>query len=151
MNDNIVIISHAAIGIIVFVWMIKQYSWKGKGKVLKGEDRKIELKKHELFGFYIFPATVLVVMLAIVGNVVRRGDAELISSIIPSSLHGAAGLIGTGLLLITWNLGRKTKMRRENGEKWSESKLKHGRAADLIIIIGSVHVFLGFLELLKIL
>ena len=151
MNDNIVIISHAAIGIVVFIWMIKQYNWKGRGKILEGEARKTELERHELFGFYIFPATLLVVILAIIGNVVRRGDAKIISSVIPSSLHGATGLIGTGLLLITWNLGRKTKLKRESGEKWSESKRKHGRAADIIIIVGSIHVFLGFLELLKIL
>ena len=151
MNDNLVIILHALTGIIVFLWMLNQYSWKGKSKVLKGNERKKKLEKHELFGFYIFPATLFVMILAIIGNIIRKNEEDLFSEIIPSSLHGATGLIGTGLLLITWNLGRKTKLRRESGEKWSESKRKHGRAADMIIIVGSIHVFLGFLELLKIL
>ena len=151
MNDNLVIIFHAIAGILVFMWMLYQYSWKGKNKTLKGEERKNKLKNHELFGLYIFPATLFVVILAILGNIIRINDHNLISEIIPNSLHGAAGFIGTGLLMITWNLGRKTKSEKENGEKWSNTKKKHGRAADLILIIGSIHVFLGFLELLKIL
>ena len=151
MNDNIVIILHALTGIIVFLWMINQYSWKGKNKTLKGEKRKKKLKNHELFGFYIFPATLIVMALAIIGNIIRKNDSNLFSEIIPNSLHGALGFIGTGLLMITWNLGRKTKLKKEIGEKWNDTKIKHGRAADLILVFGSIHVFLGFLELLKIL
>jgi len=150
-NDNLVIILHALTGIIVFLWMVNQYSWKGKNKVLKGNERKKKLEKHELFGFYIFPATLFVMILAIIGNIIRKNEVDLFSEIIPSSLHGASGFIGTGLLMITWNLGRRTKSKREIGEKWNDTKIKHGRAADLILVVGSIHVFLGFLELLKIL
>ena len=56
----------------------------------------------------------------------------------------------SGLLAIAGSADmRQVLSQREQGEAWSTTKQRHGRAADLIIIIGCIHAFLGFLELLK--
>jgi hypothetical protein len=38
-----------------------------------------------------------------------------------------------------------------DGEKFSHHRIKHGRAADLIVVLVFIHAFLGFLYLFMVL
>ena len=67
------------------------------------------------------------------------------------SVHGLFGLLGIILLLVITKMGKKIVAARETGERWSELRLKHGRAADIIIILAVLHGFLGFLYIFEVL
>jgi hypothetical protein len=41
--------------------------------------------------------------------------------------------------------GRDTVSSKEQGEKFSTQRMKHGRAADLVMILIMFHSFLGFI------
>lgn len=145
-------IAHAisAIGMLLLCFI--QYRWKKTGKILKGEERKKYLKQHEKFGKGSLFILSIVVLLAIIGNLISglNTGKSILRSIIPRSPHGTFGFIGAILFYYLWKLGIKTQRQKEAEERWTETKIKHGRAADLIIIIGCIHAFLGFLQLLKI-
>ena len=69
----------------------------------------------------------------------------------PTNIHGITGPIG---ILILWQLskmGKRTKTAREQGDSFSNLKLKHGRMADLVIALVFIHAFLGFLYLFAVL
>ncbi len=142
--------SLSALGLLLLCFI--QYKWKQDGKNLKGIEREIKLKKHEEIGKKLLLLLSFVILLAILGNLISglNSGKTILKSIIPRSPHGAFGFIGAALFYYTWKLGMKTKQQRIAKEKWSETKRKHGRASDLIIIIGCIHGFLGFLQLLKI-
>jgi len=55
------------------------------------------------------------------------------------------------LLVIMTNMGKGTAKARVDGESWSELKIKHGRAADIIIILTILHGFIGFLYIFEVL
>ena len=42
-------------------------------------------------------------------------------------------------------LGKQTRSQRQAGESFQATKLKHGRAADLIVYMVFIHAFLGFI------
>jgi len=49
------------------------------------------------------------------------------------------------LLWLVVRYGRETTSNKENGEKFSEQRMKHGRAADLVMVLVMFHSFLGFI------
>jgi len=148
----LIMIAHAICALGMLGLCIFQYKWKKKGTILKGIERKEQLELHEKIGKKAIYGLAVVVLLAIIGNLSMGLNSGLsfFSSILPRSPHGVFGFIGIGLFYYGWRLGIKIQQQRDNNEKWSTTKIKHGRAADLIIIIGCIHAFLGFLQLLKI-
>ena len=148
----ILMIGHSlsALGLLALCFV--QYKWKKDGRELKGLEREKKLKKHEEIGKKLLLLLSFVILLAILGNLISglNSGKTILKSIIPRSPHGAFGFIGATLFYYTWKLGIKTQQQKIAKEKWSLTKIKHGRAADIIIIIGCVHGFLGFLQLLKI-
>ncbi len=148
----LILIVHAICALGMLGLCFFQYKWKKRGKVLTGDERKYYLEQHEKVGQKTIYALVVVVLLAIIGNATMGLSAgySFFTSILPRSPHGVFGFIGAGLFYYAWKLGIKIQKQREGNEKWATTKIKHGRAADLIIIIGCIHAFLGFLQLLKI-
>jgi hypothetical protein len=48
-------------------------------------------------------------------------------------------------------MGKRAKTAREQGDSFSNLKLKHGRMADLVIALVFIHAFLGFLYIFDVL
>ena len=140
-----------ACGLIYWVWW--QYSWRKKSTLLSGEDRKTALQFHIKMGNRLVWATFTVIMIAFIGLAIAgwRSNGDVFSEIWPTKLHGFMGPFGFILLLVLASLGKKTVSAKIAGEKFSHLKLKHGRAADFIIVIAIIHAFLGFLYLFSIL
>ena len=84
-------------------------------------------------------------------TVALRSGEPVVSSLIPQSLHGFMGPVGFGLLYALARMGRKARDARMDGEKFSHHSVKHGRAADLIVVLVFIHAFLGFLYLFMVL
>ena len=148
-----VYLMHALFALVLLAWLFRQYAWKKVSRRLRGEERTAARTRHEQNGRFTLAALIVVVIMAMGAKLwtgLRAGDS-LTRAVFPSSLHGATGFFGLALFYYLWSRGRMTKSQREQGQAWSEMKLRHGRAADLIIIIGCIHAFLGFLELLKLL
>ncbi|MDP7001819.1 MAG: hypothetical protein QGH90_07955 [Candidatus Poseidoniaceae archaeon] len=148
----VILLAHPLAALILLRWLFRQYSWKKLGHELHGDTRKSALDSHEVWGQRIFPALLLVIAIAFIANAWRGAqNGDWTAELLPTSVHGATGLIGSILLYITWNYGRKVVAQREAGEKWALTKTKHGRAADIIIIIGCIHAFIGFLYIFNVL
>ena len=72
-------------------------------------------------------------------------DGDPWSAMVPQSLHGFMGPVGFGLMVFMTRLGKQARSQREAGESFAVAKLKHGRAADLIIYLVFINAFLGFI------
>ena len=140
-----------ACGLIYWVWW--QYSWRKKSTILKGGERKVALQSHEEMGDKLVWATLMVIIVAFIGRAIAgwRSNGNMFSEIWPTNLHGFMGPLGFILLVVLARLGKKTKAAKLAGEKFTHIKLKHGRAADFIVVIAIIHAFLGFLYLFSIL
>jgi hypothetical protein len=140
-----------ACGLIYWVWW--QYSWRKKSTLLKGDDRKTALGSHIKMGDRLVWATFAVIMVAFIGRGIAgwRSNGDIFSEIWPTNLHGFMGPLGFILLVVLARLGRKTASAKIAGEKFSHLKLKHGRAADFIVVIAIIHAFLGFIYLFSVL
>lgn len=148
-----ILLAHPLAALGLLWWLFRQHSWKKSSRILKGEERASTLESHEIWGRRIFPALLGVIAIAFLANA-WRGHAEngsWTSHLIPSSVHGVTGLFGSIFLYVTWNYGRTIVAKRESGESWSLTKTKHGRAADLIIVLGCIHAFIGFLHIFNVL
>ena len=55
------------------------------------------------------------------------------------------GPVGFALMVAMTRYGKQARAQREAGESFAAAKLKHGRAADLIIYLVFIHAFLGFI------
>ena len=75
----------------------------------------------------------------------------MLASLVPQSLHGFMGPIGFVLLFLLARMGRRARDARNEGEKFAHHALKHGRAADLIVVLAFLHAFLGFLYIFTVL
>ncbi len=149
----VILLAHPIFALLLLWWIIKQHSWKKIGKNLNGEERAQALDSHEIWGRRIFPGLIIVISIAFLANA-WRGYSEsgsFTEYLFPSSFHGLTGLFGAVLLYITWNYGRSVVAKRESGESWALTKTKHGRAADLIVILGCIHAFIGFLHIFNVL
>ena len=140
-----------ACGLIYWIWW--QYSWRKKNVVLKGEKRKEALENHEKMGNRLVWATFVVIMIAFIGKAIAgwRSNGDVFSEIWPTNLHGYMGPLGFILLVVLARMGKKTRDAQISGKKFSHMKLKHGRAADFIVIIAIIHAFLGFLYIFSVL
>lgn len=150
---NLALLAHPVLACGLLFWIWRQYSWRKMSTSLKGEARKEALAKHEKMGNKLVWATFVVILIAFVGRAIAgwRTNGDLFSEIWPTNLHGFMGPLGFALLLVLAKLGKQTKSARVEGKKFTHLKLKHGRAADFIIIIAIIHAFLGFLYLFSVL
>lgn len=150
---NLALLAHPllACGLIFWIWI--QYSWRKKSSLLSGEERKKALEQHEKMGNRLVWATLIVILVAFIGKAIAgwRTNGDVFSEIWPTNLHGFMGPLGFILLVVLARLGKQARAARIAGEKFTHLKLKHGRAADFIIIIAVIHAFLGFLYLFSVL
>ena len=148
----IVLLLHPMLGTFLIAWMLKQHGWRGRSTTLKGEDRKAQREQHERWGQMLLKGAALAVILAFCAQLFRawREGVALHTHLIPS-VHGIFGLLGLGLLYYMTRLGLQTRDAREAGQSWDGNRLKHGRAADLVMILAVLHGFIGFLYIFEVL
>jgi heme/copper-type cytochrome/quinol oxidase subunit 2 len=151
--NAIVMLLHPLLASALLVWVWWQYSWRKKSHELKGEERKDARSRHERMGERLLWATFGVILVAFMARAVvgLRTNGDALSNLMPQSLHGFMGPVGFALLFLLARMGRKAKRARNNGEKFSHHVLKHGRAADLVVVLVFIHAFLGFLYLFMVL
>ncbi|MGB0611498.1 MAG: hypothetical protein ACPGMW_02630 [Poseidonia sp.] len=134
-----------ASGLVIWVWW--QYAWRKKSYELKGDEREHHRNLHEKNGERLLWAAGAVILIAFAGRAVNGwytgGDPW--SALMPQSLHGFMGPVGFGLMVFMTRLGKQARAQRQAGESFAVAKLKHGRAADLIIYLVFIHAFLGFI------
>lgn len=134
-----------ASGLVAWVWW--QYAWRKKSYELKGMERAAYLARHETNGERLLWASGAIILLAFIARGFAgwyNGEA-VIASLIPQSLHGFMGPVGFGLMVVMTRYGKQARAQREAGESFAAAKLKHGRAADLIVYLVFIHAFLGFI------
>ena len=118
---------------------------------MKGEERKISRQQHEDWGRKFVPLAIVAVTIAVSAQIIRALiDGKPPLFYFHLNIHGIFGIVGVGLLLFMTGLGKKVVAARESGEKWNELKLKHGRAADLVMILAILHGFIGFLYIFEV-
>ena len=144
---TIIMLIHPLLAVILVTWLVRQYGWRKRGMTLQGEERKESLKRHQKHGEYILWAGISLALIAFIARAISvyivEGDPT--SDLLPQSIHGYTGPIGLILLWLVVRYGRETTSNKENGEKFSEQRMKHGRAADLVIVLVMFHSFLGFI------
>ena len=140
-----------ASGLLVWIWW--QYSWRKKSHDLKGEDRKTALLHHETNGNRLVWATFVVICIAFISRAVTswREGGDVLASLIPGSLHGFMGPVGFALRFMLARMGRQARDARNEGKKFKHIALRHGRAADLVVVLVFLHAFLGFLYIFSVL
>jgi hypothetical protein len=144
---TIVLLLHPllASGLVVWIWW--QYAWRKKSYELKGEARAEHLARHERNGERLLWATGGVILVAFTarGFTGWYDGKAVLASLVPQSLHGFMGPVGFGLMVFMTRLGKQTRSQRQAGESFQTTKIKHGRAADLIVYMVFIHAFLGFI------
>ena len=151
--NTIVMLLHPVLASALLVWVWWQDSWRKKSHELKGEERLAARNRHERMGERLLWSTLGVILVAFLARAVVsvRTDGSPFSNLMPQSLHGFMGPVGFALLFLLARMGRRAKKARNEGEKFSHHVLKHGRAADLIVVLVFIHAFLGFLYLFAVL
>ena len=150
---RVVIIILHPIAALVLIWIFfSQRKWRELSSDLKGNERREAQHHHEIMGDRILIASLSVVLIAFVSNVIRGvlDNGEPTRYLIPS-FHGTTGLIGLFLMYYLWKLGRKTKHLKETKHDFTSMREAHGKVSDLLGILVAIHAFLGFLYLLNIL
>ena len=156
-TNLVIILLHPIIALGVIGWMIRQYRWRQRGLLLKGEERKHAVESHERDGERLYILAWVVVICGFLANSlyrIRTEDATFPGALMPSGaggLHAGGGIIGLILITILWRKGRKARDLRNAGESWAAEKQRHGRASDAIMILIGLHAFLGFLWLMQLL
>ena len=147
-----ILLLHPLLAICLIYWILKQHGWRARGRTLKGEERTKARDSHELWGRRFLPAALITVAVAFSAQVLRGiiDDKGWNAYLVPS-VHGIFGILGIVLLVIMTNMGKRTAKARVDGESWTEMKIKHGRAADIIIILTILHGFIGFLYIFEVL
>ena len=149
----IVLLLHPVLATGLLGWIWWQYSWRKKSHELKGDERKKALAQHEKYGDRLIWAAFGVICVAFMSRAVIawRENESILASLIPQSLHGYMGPVGFVLLFLLARMGRRARDARNQGEKFVHHSTKHGRAADLIIVLAFIHAFLGFLYIFAVL
>ena len=144
---TVALLLHPLLASGLVVWMWWQYAWRKKSYELKGEERARYLQRHETNGERLLWATGAVILVAFLARAFTGWLAGegIVASLVPQSLHGFMGPVGFGLMVFMTRLGKRTRDQRKAGESFAATKLRHGRAADLIIYLVFIHAFLGFI------
>ena len=61
----------------------------------------------------------------------------------PQNIHGFSGPIGLVVLWLVVRYGRRTSFKKETSESAMAERTKHGRAADMMMVLVMIHSFLG--------
>ena len=149
----VVLLLHPLLATGLLGWIWWQYSWRRKSHELKGESRKKALSQHEKYGNRLIWSAFFVICVAFLSRafIGWRENESILASLVPQSLHGFMGPIGFVLLFLLARMGRRARDARNEGEKFAHHALKHGRAADLIVVLAFLHAFLGFLYIFTVL
>ena len=138
---------HPFLALLLVMWLVRQHGWRKGGGTLKGEARKEALAEHVRSGERLLLATIGLVMVAILARA-AAGDIEegrITAMLLPTSLHGWTGPLGLWVLWTTVRHGRQALAAMEAKESIAAPRTRHGKAADLMLILVGVHAFLGFL------
>lgn len=139
----------AALGVIAL--MIHQYRYRKRRKEMRGEEAKDERTAHEEAGEKVHILAISVVALGLAINMATDFGEQGFIAVLPSHVHGWFGIMGVILLTILVRKGRLAKAQREVGDSFSLEVQRHGRAADIIVILMIIHAFIGFLYLFQLL
>ena len=98
-------------------------------------------------------AVIGVIALAFGAHIVRASldGLKVTTYLVPGHFHGWAGLLGLLFMITLWRVGRKTRDLKSEGKSFAQSKELHGRISDVMMMLVTIHAFLGFIYLLKIL
>ena len=98
-------------------------------------------------------AVIGVIALAFGAHIARASLAGLkvTTYLVPGHFHGWAGLLGLLFMIALWRVGRATRDLKSKGKTFAHSKELHGRISDVMMMLVTIHAFLGFIYLLKIL
>jgi len=148
----VVLLLHPLLATGLLGWIWWQYSWRKKSHDLKGEQRKIARTQHEKYGNRLIWSAFFVICVAFSSRafIGWRENKSFVDALEPT-LHGVMGPIGFVLLFLLARMGRRARDVRNEGGKFAHHALKHGRAADLIVVLAFLHAFLGFLYIFKVL
>ncbi len=144
-----ILLAHPIAALAVLAWFVRQHRWRRDSIALRGDERAAGVEAHQRDGHRLYLLAWTVVGFAFASSIAqtaRRGDSW--TAALPSTLHGATGLLGMALLTALWIWGRRTRDLREAGESFAVEKRRHGRASDFILALAALHAFLGFLDLL---
>ena len=138
---------HPSLALLLVMWLVRQHGWRKGGGTLKGEARKEALAEHVRSGERLLLATVGLVMVAILARAAAGyvEEGRITAMLLPTNLHGWTGPLGLWVLWTTVRHGRQTLAAMEAKESIVAPRKRHGRAADLMLILVGVHAFLGFL------
>ncbi len=135
--NTIILLLHPITASLIIAYIWWQYGWKEKSRTLKGKERMENLERHEKTGERILILASISVLIAFLARYYTG------LGLIPQSLHGFTGPIGIILLWVMTRWGKKSR-------KDKIAKTKHGRAADLLVILMFLHSFLGFLYIFEV-
>ncbi len=138
---------HPFLALLLVLWLVRQHGWRKGGGTLKGEARRAALAEHVRSGERLLVATVGLVLVAVLARAAAGyiEEGRITAMLLPSSLHGWTGPLGLWILWTTVRHGRRTLAAMENKESIAAPRTRHGRVADLMLILVGIHAFLGFL------
>ena len=139
---------------LVLIWLfVKQRRWRQQNLILRGTERAAALDAHQATGDKMMAAVIGVIALAFGAHIVRASleGLEVTAYLVPGHFHGWAGLLGLLFMITLWRAGRKTRDLKSQKKSFAHSKEFHGRISDVMMMLVTIHAFLGFLYLLKIL
>lgn len=138
---------HPFLALLLVLWLVRQHGWRKGGGTLKGEARREALAEHVRSGERLLVATVGLVLVAVLARAAAGyiEEGRITAMLLPTSLHGWTGPLGLWILWTTVRHGRKALAAMESKESIAVARTRHGRAADLMLILVGIHAFLGFL------
>ena len=142
------------IAALTLIWIfVRQRHWRQQNLLLRGTERTAALESHQATGDRMMAAVIGVIALAFGAHIARANldGLEMTAYLVPGHFHGWVGLLGLLFMITLWRVGRKTRDLKSGGDSFARSKELHGRISDVMMILITIHAFLGFLYLLKIL
>jgi len=139
---------------LTLIWLfVKQRRWRQQNLLLRGTERVTALNAHQATGDRMMAAVIGVIALAFGAHIARASleGLEVTAYLVPGHFHGWAGLLGLLFMITLWRAGRKTRDLKIHKKSFAHSKEIHGRISDVMMLLVTIHAFLGFLYLLKIL
>ncbi|MBL72170.1 MAG: hypothetical protein CMB41_03295 [Euryarchaeota archaeon] len=138
---------HPFLALLIVLWLVRQHGWRKGGGTLKGEARREALAEHVRSGERLLVATVGLVLVAVLARAAAGyiEEGRITAMLLPTNLHGWTGPLGLWVLWTTVRNGRRALAAMENKESIVAPRTRHGRAADLMLILVGIHAFLGFL------
>lgn len=151
-TQALILLIHPIAALLVIREFNRQRKWRALSTILKGEERTTELQNHERAGDLMLRYVILVIGIGFLSHFVVaivEGESIRLDLLIPGHFHGWGGFLGLALTYYLWNLGKKTSRAKELGNKFTMTKNLHGKVSDVIMILITIHAFLGFLYLLQ--